>query len=81
VENYTDCRYGEGEEAAERYLQKGIITKNNQIFRQRMSTLSAENAQTEVGRGLDAAQKKSAAISEERDVLKVELLPCGRRFG
>jgi hypothetical protein len=51
--------------------QKDMITKNNlnQIFRQRMSTLGAENAQREPA--LDCAQKESAAISEERNVLKV----------
>ncbi len=49
--------------------QKDTITKNNQIFRQRMSTLGAEN--TQLKSTLEAAQKESAAISEERDALKV----------
>jgi hypothetical protein len=48
--------------------QKDAITKNNQIFRQRMSTLGAEN--TQLKSALEAAQKESAAISEERDSLK-----------
>jgi nucleoprotein TPR len=48
--------------------QKDAITKNNQIFRQRMSTLGAEN--TQLKSALEAAQKESAAISEERDALK-----------
>ena len=48
--------------------QKDMITKNNQIFRQRMSTLGAEN--TQLKSALEAAQKESAAILEERDALK-----------
>ena len=48
--------------------QKDAIAKNNQIFRQRMSTLGAEN--TQLKSALEAAQKESAAISEERDSLK-----------
>ena len=48
--------------------QKDMITKNNQIFRQRMSTLGAEN--TQLKSALESAQKESAAISEERDALK-----------
>ena len=48
--------------------QKDAITKNNQIFRQRMGALGAEN--TQLKSNLEAAQKESAAISEERDVLK-----------
>lgn len=48
--------------------QKEAITKNNQIFRQRMGTLSAENAQLKSN--LEAAQKESAALAEERDALK-----------
>ncbi|KAH9977476.1 hypothetical protein BJV74DRAFT_946992 [Russula compacta] len=48
--------------------QKEAITKNNQIFRQRMSTLNAEN--TQLKSDLEAAQKASAALSEERDALK-----------
>ena len=48
--------------------QKDAITKNNQIFRQRMSTLGAEN--TELKSSLEAARKESAAISEELDALK-----------
>jgi transposase len=48
--------------------QKDMITKNNQIFRQRMSTLGAEN--TQLKSAIEAAQKESAAISEERDALK-----------
>jgi hypothetical protein len=47
--------------------QKDMITKNNQIFRQRMSTLGNENAQLKSD--LQAAQE-SAATSEERDALK-----------
>src|SRR6266404_6711669 len=43
------------------------ITKNNQIFRQRMSTLGAENTQLKTD--LEEAQKESAAIAEERDAL------------
>jgi hypothetical protein len=52
--------------------QKDMITKNNQIFRQRMSTLGAEN--TELKSALESAQKESAAISEERDALKAAAL-------
>jgi hypothetical protein len=48
--------------------QRDLITKNNQTFRQRMSTLGAEN--TELKSALESAQKESAAISEERDALK-----------
>jgi len=48
--------------------QKDMITKNNQIFRQRMSTLGAENTQLKLA--LDTTQNESAAISEERDALK-----------
>jgi len=48
--------------------QKEAITKNNQIFRQRMSTLSAEN--TQLKSDLETAQKESATITEERDALK-----------
>jgi hypothetical protein len=48
--------------------QKDMITKNNQIFRQRMSTLGAEN--TQLKSALESAQQESAAISEERDALK-----------
>ncbi|KAH9992148.1 hypothetical protein BJV77DRAFT_1067895 [Russula vinacea] len=48
--------------------QKDAITKNNQIFRQRMGALGAEN--TQLKSNLEAAQKESAAISEERDALK-----------
>jgi hypothetical protein len=48
--------------------QKDMITKNNQIFRQRMSTLGAEN--TQLKSALESAQKESAAILEERDTLK-----------
>ena len=48
--------------------QKDAITKNNQIFRQRMGNLGAEN--TQLKSALEAAQKESAAISEERDALK-----------
>lgn len=48
--------------------QKDMITKNNQIFRQRMSTLGAENTQLKLT--VEVAQKESAAISEERDALK-----------
>jgi transposase len=47
---------------------KNMITKNNQIFRQRMSTLGGEN--TQLKPALESAQKESAAISEERDALK-----------
>jgi hypothetical protein len=46
--------------------QKDMITKNNQIFRQRMSTLGNENAQLKSD--LQAAQE--SATSEERDALK-----------
>ena len=49
--------------------QKDMITKNNQTFRQRMSTLGAEN--TRLKSALETAQKESAALSEERDALKV----------
>jgi hypothetical protein len=49
--------------------QKDMITENNQIFRQRLSTLCAEN--TQLKSALEAAQKESAAISEERNALKV----------
>ena len=48
--------------------QKDAITKNNQIFRQRMSALGAENTQLKAT--LETAQKESAAILEERDALK-----------
>ena len=48
--------------------QKDAITKNNQIFRQRMSALGSENTQLKAS--LETAQKESAAISEERDALK-----------
>jgi predicted RNase H-like nuclease (RuvC/YqgF family) len=48
--------------------QKDAITKNNQIFRQRMGALGAEN--TQLKSNLEAAQKESAAILEERDALK-----------
>jgi chaperonin cofactor prefoldin len=44
------------------------ITKNNQIFRQRMGALGAEN--TQLKSNLEEAQKASAAIAEERDALK-----------
>ncbi|KAF8265884.1 hypothetical protein EI94DRAFT_1734451 [Lactarius quietus] len=44
------------------------ITKNNQIFRQRMGALGAEN--TTLKTTLEEAQKASAAIAEERDALK-----------
>ena len=42
--------------------------KNNQIFRQRMGALGAEN--TQLKSNLEEARKESAAISEERDALK-----------
>jgi hypothetical protein len=45
-----------------------MITKNNQIFRQRMSNLAAEN--TQLKSDLETAQKKVTVISEERDTLK-----------
>lgn len=48
--------------------QRDTIAKNNQTFRQRMNTLGAEN--TQLKSALEAAQKESAAISEERDALK-----------
>src|SRR6266478_4963305 len=48
--------------------QKDTITKNNQFYRQRMSTLGAEN--TQLKSALEAAQKESATIAEERDTLK-----------
>jgi hypothetical protein len=48
--------------------QKDAITKNNQIFRQRMSALGAKNTQLKTN--LEAAQKESAAILEERDAFK-----------
>jgi hypothetical protein len=48
--------------------QKEAITKNNQIFRQRMSALGTEN--TQLKSNLEAAQKDSAAMAEERDALK-----------
>ena len=44
------------------------ITKNNQIFRQRMGALGAEN--TQLKSNLEDAQKASVAITEERDALK-----------
>jgi hypothetical protein len=44
------------------------IGKNNQIFRQRMGALGAEN--TQLKSNLEEAQKASAAIAEERDSLK-----------
>ena len=44
------------------------IAKNNQIFRQRMSTLNAEN--TQLKSDLEASRKDVATISEERDALK-----------
>ncbi|KAH9974884.1 hypothetical protein BGW80DRAFT_1444514 [Lactifluus volemus] len=44
------------------------ITKNNQIFRQRMGTLNAEN--TQLKSNLETAQKETATITEERDSLK-----------
>jgi predicted RNase H-like nuclease (RuvC/YqgF family) len=47
---------------------RDAITKNNQIFRQRMSALGSEN--TQLKSALEAAQKESAAVSEERDALK-----------
>ena len=48
--------------------QKDAITKNNQIFWQRMSALGAKN--TKLKTNLEAAQKESTAISEERDAFK-----------
>ena len=48
--------------------QRETIGKNNQIFRQRMSTLNAEN--TQLKSDLEASQKDVATISEERDALK-----------
>lgn len=48
--------------------QRETIAKNNQIFRQRMSTLNAEN--TQLKSDLEASQKDVATISEERDALK-----------
>jgi predicted nuclease with TOPRIM domain len=48
--------------------RRETIAKNNQTFRQRMSTLGAENTQLKLD--LEAAHKESAAISEERDALK-----------
>ncbi|KAH8990434.1 hypothetical protein EDB86DRAFT_3080419 [Lactarius hatsudake] len=47
---------------------KEAIIKNNQIFRQRMGALGAEN--TQLKSTLEVAQKESAAIAEERDALK-----------
>jgi chromosome segregation ATPase len=47
---------------------KENMTKNNQIFRQRMSSLGAEN--TQLKSDLEAARKEVATISEERDALK-----------
>ncbi|KAH8980106.1 hypothetical protein EDB92DRAFT_1901586 [Lactarius akahatsu] len=47
---------------------KEAIIKNNQIFRQRMGALGAEN--TQLKSTLEEAQKESAAIAEERDALK-----------
>src|SRR6266702_5213476 len=44
------------------------MTKNNQIFRQRMGALGAEN--TQLKSNLEEAQKESAAIGKERDALK-----------
>ena len=49
-------------------LQKETIAKNNQIFRQRMSNLNAEN--TQLKSDLEASRKDVATISEERDALK-----------
>ena len=48
--------------------QKDAITKNNQIFRQRLSALGAKNTQLKTN--LEAAQKESATILEERDAFK-----------
>ena len=48
--------------------QKDAITKNNQIFWQRMSALGAKNTQLKTN--LEAAQKESATILEERDAFK-----------
>ncbi|KAH9992147.1 hypothetical protein BJV77DRAFT_1150250 [Russula vinacea] len=48
--------------------QKDAITKNDQIFRQRMSALGAQNTQLKTN--LEAAQKESATILEERDAFK-----------
>jgi hypothetical protein len=48
--------------------RRETIAKNNQTFRQRMSTLGAENTQLKLD--LEAAHKESAAISEERDAFK-----------
>jgi hypothetical protein len=45
-----------------------MITKNDQTFWQRMSTLGAES--TQLKSALEAAKKESASISEERDALK-----------
>jgi len=53
---------------------KETITKNNQIFRQRMSALAAEN--TQLKSDLEASRKDAATISEERDTLKVSA-PAG----
>jgi len=47
---------------------KETITKNNQIFRQRMSALGTEN--TQIKSDLETARKEVATISEERDALK-----------
>ncbi|KAH9056279.1 hypothetical protein EDB87DRAFT_1637584 [Lactarius vividus] len=47
---------------------KEAIIKNNQIFRQRMGALGAEN--TQLKSTLEEAQKESATIAEERDALK-----------
>jgi predicted nucleic acid-binding Zn-ribbon protein len=47
---------------------KETITKNNQIFRQRMSALGAENSQLKSD--LETARKEVATVSEERDALK-----------
>ena len=44
------------------------MTKNNQIFRQRIGASGAEN--TQLKSNLEEAQKESAAIGKERDALK-----------
>jgi hypothetical protein len=51
-----------------------MISKNNQIFRQRMSTLAAEN--TQLKSDLEALRKDVTTISEERDALKASV-PTG----
>jgi hypothetical protein len=56
----------------ERSHLSDLMANVQKIFRQRMSTLSAEN--TQVKAALEAAQKESVVILQERDALKAAAL-------